>query len=115
MSAPTVSDKDRAACFKEISVRMRSGRVERVRVFPMPIREMVSMNSAKMTTHLMYKFLGIALQRNAPFVLKIEPESYQDVFTVTVGLMANGLEDMARQAMINAAQTVMNKAVGASQ
>lgn len=114
MSAITVTPQDRAAGFKEITVLMESGRRESIRVYPMTVHKMVLLDKAGMNTHSMYEFIATAIQRNIPAVLKIHPQSYQDILIVTTGLMAEGYENIARQAVIDVGHGVVERAMEAA-
>jgi len=89
-----VTDEDRAAGFKDIRISMLDGKLAIVRVNKPSPEKLAELAAQKMTPQVVCEFIGEVIKRDANFVLKIDPRSFNEIFLTASCLI--GAENLAR-------------------
>ena len=103
-----VTPQDQAAGFKEIRIAMLDGKFEVVRVSSPKPEKLMELMAQKMSQVVVFDFVGTVIDQNADFVLRIHPESFQEIFLTGFALV--GMENLVRQAMLNVSEKLRQKA-----
>jgi hypothetical protein len=103
-----VTDEDRAKGWKEIRIAMLDGKLAIVRVSAPTPGKMVELMTQKMSHRVVFEFVSTVLARDANFVLKIDPRSFQEIFVTASCLL--GAENLVRKAMKEVGQKLQKEA-----